>query len=237
MTGTTTVDHRTQGTKCPYCSNRRVCLHNSLATVAPEVSKSWNYSKNVSSPEQVLGGSGVEAEWQCPVCKQKWRASINRRVHTGSGCAKCSTRNRTRRSQPTFAEAQPAELAEWDHERNNEDGLYPHKITLCSSKHVHWICLCCPRGQLHRWTATPADRMSNGSGCPCCAGMQACVCNSLESLFPAIAAEFDEDKNGFAPAEIVARSHKQFWWRNAKRGSWRQSVNTCTDRRWLPNAK
>ena len=190
----------------------------------------------MSSPEQVLAGSGVEAEWQCSVCKREWRARINRRALTGSGCAECSTRNRTQQSQPTFAEAQPAELAEWDHERNNEDGLYPHKVTLGSNKMVHWICSCCPRGQPHRWTTSPKHRRS-GTGCSTCAGRQACVCNSLETLFPAIAAEFDEDKNGFAPAEVVARSHKQVWWRNAKRGSWRQSVNSRTDRRWLPSAE
>ena len=34
---TTTVASRTKGTNCPYCSSRRLCLHNCLATVAPEV--------------------------------------------------------------------------------------------------------------------------------------------------------------------------------------------------------
>ncbi|KAL3154721.1 hypothetical protein ABBQ38_011269 [Trebouxia sp. C0009 RCD-2024] len=33
------VYNRTRGTRCPYCSNRLVCLHNSLATVAPDVAQ------------------------------------------------------------------------------------------------------------------------------------------------------------------------------------------------------
>ena len=34
---TATVQNRTRGNKCPYCTNRLVCLHNSLATLAPDV--------------------------------------------------------------------------------------------------------------------------------------------------------------------------------------------------------
>ena len=41
-----TVGSRTQGANCPYCSNQRVCLHNCLATIAPNVARYWNYSKN-----------------------------------------------------------------------------------------------------------------------------------------------------------------------------------------------
>ncbi|KAL3144791.1 hypothetical protein ABBQ38_001903 [Trebouxia sp. C0009 RCD-2024] len=54
---TASVSNRTRGTRCPYCSNKRVCLHNSLATVAPDVAQYWNYSKNEQAPEQVLSGS------------------------------------------------------------------------------------------------------------------------------------------------------------------------------------
>ncbi|KAL3140082.1 hypothetical protein ABBQ38_004362 [Trebouxia sp. C0009 RCD-2024] len=43
-------------------------------------------------------------------------------------------KNRKRKAQPTFAEAQPAELAQCDSERNEADGLYPHKVTLGSTK-------------------------------------------------------------------------------------------------------
>ena len=106
------VQNRTRGSKCPYCANRRVCLHNSLATVAPEVVKYWNHTKNKKAPEQVLAGSHFRAEWQCPDCTHEWRASIAQRTSKGSGCPKCSASNRTQQSQPTFATAQPAELAE-----------------------------------------------------------------------------------------------------------------------------
>ncbi|KAL3144777.1 hypothetical protein ABBQ38_001890 [Trebouxia sp. C0009 RCD-2024] len=225
---TAPVCRRTNGSQCPYCSNKRVCLHNSLATIAPEVAKYWDYSKNLKTPGQVLAGSKSRAEWKCPACKYEWTAPTYRRTQKGAGCPKCSRKNREQKSQPTFAEAQPGCLVEWDHEHNEAEGFYPHNITLGSQKLVHWICSRCPRGQPHRWTARPANRISNGTGCAVCAGQQACVCNSLECLVPSIAAEFDVFKNAFAPSEVTARSDKIVWWRNAKRGSWRQTVSGRT---------
>ena len=225
---TAVVATRTRGAKCPYCSNKQVCVHNSLATIAPEALTYWNHSKNEEAPEQVTVGSHYRAEWQCPACKYEWKASVYLRSRSGAGCPKCSAKNRKKTSQPTFAEAQPAELAQWDFERNEAEGFYPHNVTLGSTKQVHWICSCCPRGQPHRWTAPPYVRVGQHTGCGVCAGMQACVCNSLESLVPSVAAEFDEDKNGFGPSEVTAHSHKVVWWRTVERGSWRQKVHDRT---------
>ena len=138
----TSVAHRTRATKCPYCSNTLVCLHNSLATVAPDVAKYWNHSKNERSPQQVLAGSNLRAEWKCPACNWEWQAPTSNRTRASSGCPKCSARKQNRQSQPTFADARPPEFAEWDFERNEAEGFYPDKITLGSSKKVHWICSC-----------------------------------------------------------------------------------------------
>ncbi|KAL3143779.1 hypothetical protein ABBQ32_003608 [Trebouxia sp. C0010 RCD-2024] len=225
---TALVASRTRGTQCPYCSNRRVCLHNSLATVAPEAGEYWNHSKNKETPEQVVAGSSYRAEWKCPACKYEWKAPVYLRTLRKAGCPKCSTKHRNQNPQPTFAEARPAELAQWDFERNDAEGFYAHKITLGSRKLVHWICSRCPRGQPHRWTARPNNRVRYGEGCAVCAGRQACLCNSLQSLVPSVAAELDVDRNGFSPSEVTAGTTKEVWWRTAKRGSWRQSVDERT---------
>ncbi|KAL3144785.1 hypothetical protein ABBQ38_001898 [Trebouxia sp. C0009 RCD-2024] len=229
------VASRTGGAQCPYCSNRRVCLHNSLVTVAPEAAEYWNHSKNEKTPEQVTAGSQYKAEWKCPACRHEWKAPVALRTLRKAGCPKCNMKHRKQKPQPTFAAAQPAELAEWDHERNEADGFYPHKVTLGSQKLVHWICSCCPRGQPHRWTAFPRTRVGYGEGCAVCAGRQACLCNSLESLVPSVAAELDVDKNGFSPCEVTAGSSKEVWWRNAKHGSWKQAVYERTDRHKHPD--
>ena len=115
---TAVVAERTQGAQCPYCSNRLVCLHNSLATVAPDQTQYWNHDKNQKTPDQVLAGSCLRAEWRCPACKHEWQARIEGRTRRRSGCPKCSQALKVFQLKPTFAEAQPAELAEWDYERN-----------------------------------------------------------------------------------------------------------------------
>ena len=233
---TTSVADRTQGTQCPYCCNRLVCLHSSLATVAPDVAQYWNHSKNEKTPDQTLAGSQRRAEWRCPCCMWEWQAPIAGRVRTKAGCPKCSRALIVTQPQPTFAEAQPAELAEWDYERNNAEGFHPNNTSLGSGKQVHWICSCCPRGQPHRWTASPSNRIGHGKGCAVCAGQQVCVCNSLQSLAPSVAAEFDVDKNGFVASGITAGSGQKVWWTNARRGSWRQTVCERTRQR-LPRIR
>ena len=206
---TANVYNRTRGSQCPYCSNRHVCLHNSLAALAPDAAQYWNHSKNEKAPDQVLAGSNYRAEWKCPTCKWEWQAPLIRCTRKMSGCPKCSQKRKSYKSQPTFAEAQPACFAEWDYELNDDLRIYPDRIALGSGKLVHWICSCCPRGQPHRWTASPNSRIGASSGCAVCAGKQACVCNSLAALFPDAAAEFDEGKNGFAPSEVPAGSGKK----------------------------
>ena len=203
----------------------RVCLP------ARQAGRYWNHSKNEKSPEQVIAGSRFRAEWKCPACNWEWQAPIKDRTRYKAGCPKCSACKHNRQSQPTFVEAQPPCLAEWGYERNDAEDMHPDNITLGSGKMVHWMCSCCPRGQPHRWTAAPYARVGKGQGCAVCAGKHACICNSLATLFPHLAAEFDVDKNGFAPSEILARSTKKVWWRNAQRGSWRQALDIRTDRR------
>ena len=232
---TAAVHSRTRGAQyCPYCLNMRVCLHNSLATVAPDQTRYWNYDENEKAPDQVSAGSSLRAEWKCPACKHEWQAPIQMRTRNRAGCPKCSRALKVTQPQPTFAEAQPACLAEWDFERNDAQDIYPHSTTLGSVKLVHWICSSCPRGQPHHWTASPNNRIGKGTGCAVCAGKQACVCNSLISLSPSVAAELDLDMNGFSPSQVTAGSSKNVWWRNAKRVSWRQAVHIRTHfSRWI----
>ena len=120
-------------------------------------------------------------------------------------------------------------MLEFDHSRNQEAGLDPDKITLGSGKKVHWICRNCPRGQPHLYTASPGGRIGSGRGCPYCGSSRACVCNSLQSLYPAVAAEWDPVRNGVGPDQILAASAKLAYWKNAEGHSWKQSPagRTC----------
>lgn len=192
----TAVHHRSEGSKCPFCKGRRVCKHNSLATKAPEVARYWNHDKNANSPEETLAGSNARAEWKCPDCECEWQAPIKGRVRGQSGCPQCYVMHRKEpEKQPTFEASQHPLLLEWDYELNGKQGLHPHNISLGSSKYVHWVCCCCPKGQLHRYQMQAVKRTGNRrQGCPYCAGQQVCSCNSLQSLFPMIALEWDAAK-------------------------------------------
>jgi len=84
----TSVNHRTNGTGCPFCSGRLACDDNSLQTLYPELSKQWHFSKNDDlTPSDVTPGSEKKTWWQCEK-GHEWEAAINNRVK-GSGCPVC----------------------------------------------------------------------------------------------------------------------------------------------------
>ena len=201
-----------------------MCKHNCLATKDPAAAAQWDYEANAAlgTPDTVVAHSHQPAGWHCQVCNHRWTASPNGRVSQQSGCSRCAVRGFVAR-QPTFADCQHPLLAEWDHMRNEICGNYAHKTTLKSSKQVFWLCNKCPAGKEHSWSAPAYSRTGHSqSGCPICAGHVACRCNSLPSLFPAVAAQWDYGRNTGQPSDYTARSHHLVWWCSPERGSWQQ---------------
>ena len=229
---TTTVQRQTKGTQCPYCQGRKLCKHNSLATKAPKQARYWDHSKNVKPPEQTLAGSTFRADWKCPDCQHEWQAKIATRATNNSGCPHCSRSNIQKSNHPTFQVAEHTLSCEWDHERNAEDGIYPHNTKLQSMKLVHWVCHKCPKGQLHRYQMPAYNRTGRRShGCPYCASHKVCDCNSLAACEPTIAAEWDFARNEGSPAGVTSGSRQVVWWRNDRHGSWQQRIDQRTESR------
>ena len=220
---------RSSGAGCPQCSHKKLCKHNSLATVAPKVAQLWDVTRNGCTADNVLAHSNKRSHWQCPECGHTWVATPTVKVSNNSGCPKCSKPTKHKR-HPTFAECQHTLLAQWHHQQNAVEGLFPDKITLQSNKKVHWLCNKCPLGQQHAWAASPNRRLGKKQpGCPFCAGKAACTCNSLQSLYPSIAAEWDFDSNDKTPDDFTASSTYVVWWHSVARGSWRQSIESRTN--------
>ena len=73
------------------------------------------------------------------------------------------------------------------------------------------------------FVASPKRRIGHDSGCPCCASKKACISNSLQSLYSAIAAEYDTAKNGNGPEEVLLRSHKKVFWKDANGQTWEEA--------------
>jgi very-short-patch-repair endonuclease/cytochrome c-type biogenesis protein CcmH/NrfF len=84
-----TVDKRTSGRNCPYCSNKRIGYGNSLADVAPDVAKEWYQLGNGDiTPSMVTAGSYKKVWWICSN-GHKFRTAVVGRVRRRTGCKHC----------------------------------------------------------------------------------------------------------------------------------------------------
>ena len=111
-------------------------------------------------------------------------------------------------------------MAEWDWEKNSELGVNPNHITHQSNKKVWWIC---EKG--HEWQAIVSNR-NKGNGCPYCAGRYATPgYNDLQTVNPALAKEWNYDKNkGVFPLDVLPNSAKKVWWMCSKGHEWRAII-------------
>jgi hypothetical protein len=149
-----------------------------------------------------------------------------------TGCPECAKANSgrkadgTRQKHPTFAAAKHPLLQQWDHDRNREHGDFPDNTTLQSNKRIWWQCHECPKGKVHSWQARPGHQTSSKkpSGCPFCAGHQLRECNSLESVCPDVAADFDVEKNGITAAEVTSSAGTKYSWLSDEPGATKRSV-------------
>ena len=224
------------GSGCPFCSGKRPCRHNSLATKSSVAAASWDNSNNEGTPDDYTAGSNYNATWNCQDCGLSWQTRIRRRALKGTGCPHCYNlrsgrkADGSRTSHPTLrgASGDHPLMAEWDNEANEKAGLCPEKIKLCSNIQVNWICRKYPLGLLHLYKAMPNHRFQKCSGCPFCDAQKVCQCNSLQTHFPELYHEWDFDKNQGTPGDYAARSYKSVWWKTAERGSWQQRISSRT---------
>ena len=84
------VVSRTQGSNCPYCSNKRILPgENDLQTLNPGLAAQWNPAKNgVLISRQVSPGSNKKVWWKC-TWGHEWKATVVSRVQ-GNGCPVCA---------------------------------------------------------------------------------------------------------------------------------------------------
>jgi len=86
----TGVNHRTRGSRCPYCAGKKPSAEHNLAVVRPELAAQWHPTRNGElAPEDVTPWSqAVNAWWQCPDCAHEWCTRVAARSH-GGGCPIC----------------------------------------------------------------------------------------------------------------------------------------------------
>lgn len=87
-----TVSSRNKGAKCPYCSNRKVSVTNSLSITNPTLAKEWHPLKNKLTPKEVTSGQGLKVWWRCLIDQShEWVETINNRSR-GNTCPFCKSR-------------------------------------------------------------------------------------------------------------------------------------------------
>jgi len=149
---------------CPFCSNRKVSVTNSLVTKYPELAKQWHPTLNGDlTPHKVVGGGKTPIWWKCDKGDDHvWETHINSRISQGSGCPYCANRYV---SVTNSLEAKYPELAKQWHPTLNGD-LTPDKVTPAAHKVFWWKC---DKAEGHEWKTVGAhDRVTRGDGCPFC---------------------------------------------------------------------
>ena len=189
----------------------------------PTLIAEWNFDKNNAlglDPSTITCGVDTKAWWTCPQCGFEYYSIIGNRSRRGVGCPKCGREKRGQSRVRTlvnkngsFMLLHPELMVEWDLVYNNID---PNAITERSNVKVNWICQKCK----YRWIATPNDRI-RGRGCPICSKDLIGVnsrktklgkSGSLLESNPALAAEWDNEKNEFASDNISPKSHYNAFW-------------------------
>lgn len=90
------VDRINYQSGCPFCSNKKVSITNSLANTYPKVAQEWHPAKNGKvAPEKVTYCSRTKYFW---ICTQghEWSTTPNCRTVKGNGCRQCYDNARAR---------------------------------------------------------------------------------------------------------------------------------------------
>ena len=209
------IGSRYNGTGCPYCSNKKVCTDNCLATISPKLSKEWHPIKNGDlTPYDVMSGSSKKVWWKCEK-GHEWQASISSR-YTGAGCPYCS--NQKACIDNCLATINPELSKEWHPIKNGD--LTPYDVVYGSGKKVWWKC-----NKGHEWQVSINNR-SKGRGCPYCTGKKICIDNCLATINPKLSKEWHPIKNGnLTPYDVMPGSSKKVWWKCSKGHEWEARIS------------
>ena len=210
---------RVRGSGCPYCSNNKIMQgFNDLATVHPYLAKEWSPRNLPWTPEQAPAGANRMAWWRCEK-GHEWQTLISTRAG-GSKCPYCSGIkllkgfNDLKTRFPKLAE-------EWS---NKNLPLLPEDINEKSRLNVWWRCGSCG----YEWQSVVHTRV-HGAICPVCADRKVLKgVNDFLSTDPALAKEWDYDKNKRDPGSFSRHSMVRAWWKCNCGHSWNAKISDRT---------
>ena len=210
------IQRDSQNIMSGYISRRK---ENNLTQKAPELVNEWHPTRNGTiTPDMVSVTVNKKYWWMCSK-GHKWQSSVHNRMR-GNNCPYCSGK---RVSRETSLAAQNRDLAKfWPPTKNRE--LTPWHVTPGSGKEVWWQC---KKG--HEWQMSVSDG-SRGDRCPYCSHHRVSEENALSVLRPALAFEWNYDKNlaEWNPNTVSYSSSKKVWWKCRAGHEWQGKVSNCT---------
>ena len=176
----------------------------------------WDSEKNELTPQQVTYGSKKKLWWVCG-SGHSYQASATSRTGERTGCPYCTGRLPIP-GENDLATLFPGLVREWDGEKNQP--LTPSGVLPGSHRSVWWLC---PEG--HSWHASIKSRV-DGCGCPVCTNRRIAPGeNDLASTHPALAREWNAERNApLKPQEVFAGSSRKVWWRCEKGHEWQARI-------------
>ncbi|MCC5016051.1 zinc-ribbon domain-containing protein [Legionella sp. 31fI33] len=196
------VGNRYKGTKCPYCSGRKLSSENNFAVKCPHLIKEWHPTKNGDlTPNKVSARGKAKIWWLC-AHNHEWQATTGNR-YMGTKCPVCKGKVAT--PEYNLAVKSPKLVQEWDSKKNFP--LSPCKMIPTSTKVVWWICK-----DGHQWRTKIYARFK-GANCPYCTGTKPSSNYNLAIKYPNLVKEWHKEKNGsLTPHDITPGSKKKIWW-------------------------
>lgn len=184
--------------------------NNAMLKVRPELFYEWNFEKNNElglDVYKVTKGSEKKAWWNCLKCKSVYKNKIVYRMKS-TDCPYCAgvRVNHTN----SLATLNPEIASQWHPVLNGE--LTPHDFTYSSNEKIWWLCSVC----FNDFNKPICNRV-RGVGCPHCSGREVSEINSLSSLYPSIASEWNQTLNKSLSSDcIFYKSTKKIWWTCSK---------------------
>lgn len=180
---------------------------NDLATLYPNLAEEWDKEKNGGLvPESFCDDSTTVVFWRCPTCNGSWRKSIVFRTRKDNGCPYCGNR----KVLPGFndlATKHPDVVDMWLPEENGN--VEASEVLYCSGAKYAWSCGSCGS----RFTARIRHVVKHG--CPECEDDSPKMKGkSLRQLYPQLADEWDEEKNGISADDFKpwGMANSELWW-------------------------
>jgi very-short-patch-repair endonuclease len=212
---------------CPYCVNKKICIHESIVTTHPKISAEWHTAKNTNKLYDISEGSGRKVWWLCPNtcsggCKHEWEATVASRCRAGHNCPHCASKIIC--IHTSIITTHPNIANQWHPTKNT---ISIEFVTAGSKKKAWWLCTkTCSQGCSHEWEASIGDRCV-GYGCPVCSGRICCIHNSIVTTHPVVASQWHPTKNKeYCIDKLSKGSVKKVWWICEKGHEWKASINS-----------